>query len=211
MRSLTLALLPTLVLIAGCDRQSTVNEQANASERLSATADNAGAPVDADVNAVSPDEATAAPTTPEAAGKIDRSHQGAAAPTAAFEMPGGGALTLGAFAQRPFLLNVWATWCGPCKIEMPSLDAIAGGGNLAVVAVSQDLDGAKAVQPFFAQMHLKALKPYTDPKNALGQALGNPSLPTTILYDAKGREVWRKTGGMDWATPEAKALLAEAK
>ena len=211
MRSLTSLLLPALVLIAGCDRQSTTNEQANAAERLSGMAENATSPGNADLNAVSPDEVTAAPTTPEATGRIDRSHKGAAAPTAAFEMPGGGALTLGAFAGKPFLLNLWATWCGPCKVEMPALDAIAGEGKLTVVTVSQDLGGAKVVQPYFAKAGFKALQAYTDQETHLSEALGSPSLPTTILYDARGREVWRVTGGMDWTSAAARRLLGEAR
>lgn len=171
--------------------------------------DNATRPINA-ADAVSPDEATADPTMPETTGKPDRSHQGEAVPTAAFEMPGGGALTLGAFAGKPFLLNLWATWCGPCKIEMPALDAIAGEGKLTVVTVSQDLDGAKVVQPYFAKAGFRALKAYTDKETHLSETLGSPSLPTTILYDAKGREVWRVTGGMTWTSAAARRLLAEA-
>lgn len=202
MRSLTLVLLPALVLIAGCDKRSDPAEQAT---RM---IENAGAPVNA--ADTSPDEATApAPAAP--AGAPDHSHKGAAAPTAAFEMPEGGTLTLAAFAGKPFLLNLWATWCGPCKVEMPALDKVAGEGRLAVVTVSQDLDGANVVRPYFAKAGFKALKTYTDPSTNLSQALGNPSLPTTILYDAHGREVWRVTGGMDWTGAAAKKLLAEAR
>ena len=108
------------------------------------------------------------------------------------------------------MLNLWATWCGPCKIEMPALDKIAAEGKLPVVTVSQDMDGAAAVTPYFAAAKFKALKAYLDPKLGFSFALGNPSLPTTILYDASGKEVWRMTGGMDWTSPTARELLAEA-
>jgi thiol-disulfide isomerase/thioredoxin len=203
LRSVTL-LLPVLLpvlLTAGCDRQSPANEQAN---RVAANV--------ADASTPTPDEATApADNGVDVIGKLDRGHKGEAAPAAAFEGPGGAKLTLASFAGKPFLLNLWATWCGPCKIEMPALDTIAAEGKLPVVTVSQDMNGAADVTPYFAAAKFKALKPYLDPKLGFSYALGNPSLPTTILYDASGKEVWRMTGGMDWTSPTARELLGEAK
>lgn len=198
MRSLTL-ILPIL-LIAGCDRQSPANEQA---DRMVANA--------LDANAPTPDEATSpADNGVDVIGKLDRSHKGDPAPTVLFDDPNGVKTTLASFSGKPFVLNLWATWCGPCKIEMPALDKIAAEGKLPVVAVSQDLNGAADVKPYFAAAKFKALKAYLDPKLGFSEALGNPSLPTTILYDATGREVWRMTGGMDWTSPTARALLGEA-
>jgi thiol-disulfide isomerase/thioredoxin len=202
LRSVTLllsVLLPVL-LTAGCDRQSPANEQANgAAANL------------ADASAPTPDEATApADNGVDVIAKLDRGHRGEAAPTAAFDGPGGAKLTLASFAGKPFLLNLWATWCGPCKIEMPALDKIAAEGKLPVVTISQDLDGAADVAPYFAAAKFKALRPYLDPKLGFSYALGNPSLPMTILYDAQGRELWRMTGGMDWTSATARELLAEA-
>jgi hypothetical protein len=78
-----------------------------------------------------------------------------------------------------------------------------------VVAVSQDLAGAEKVAPFFAKGRFARLQPYLDPKVGLSVAL-NAELPTSILYDARGREVWRMTGGMDWTSAAARKLLAEA-
>ncbi|WP_240047494.1 TlpA family protein disulfide reductase [Sphingomonas panacisoli] len=164
-----------------------------------------------DANAPTPDEATApADNGVDVIGQLDRKHKGQAAPTAAFEGPDGAKLTLAGFAGKPFVLNLWATWCGPCKVEMPALDKIAAEGKLPVVTISQDLNGAAAVTPYFAAAKFKALKAYLDPKLGFSAALGNPSLPTTILYDAKGHEVWRMTGGMDWTSPTARDLLGEA-
>ena len=83
-------------------------------------------------------------------------------------------------------------------------------GKLAVVAVSQDMGGEAQVQPFWKSHGLKALTPYTDAKNQLMSAIGAADLPTTILYDSNGKEVWRVSGGLDWTSPEAAALIAQA-
>jgi thiol-disulfide isomerase/thioredoxin len=117
------------------------------------------------------------------------------------------------YAGRPLLVNVWATWCVPCKVEMPTLDALAAleEGRLTVIAVSQDLGGRAKVRRFFETAQIANLEPLTDPDNGLLGAIGGkPALPVTILYDSDGREVWRVMGGVEWDDAEMAKLLAEA-
>ncbi len=138
---------------------------------------------------------------------------GTAAPKAAFAGADGRDVQLSDFAGRPLLVNIWATWCAPCKVEMPTLDALAAleEGKMSVIAVSQDLEGRKPVQAFFKTTRLENLEPYNDADNALLSALGgNVNLPTTILYDSNGKEVWRIAGGVEWDDAEMSKLLAEA-
>jgi thiol-disulfide isomerase/thioredoxin len=138
---------------------------------------------------------------------------GSLAPGAVFAGADGRDVTLSDFAGRPLLVNIWATWCAPCKAEMPTLDALAvlEEGRISVIAVSQDLQGQEPVAAFFRSAAIGNLEPYTDPDNALLAALGNNiALPTTILYDSQGREVWRVIGGVEWDDVEMAKLLTQA-
>ena len=179
------------LLLAGCDRQKPDGPQGG------------GAPSD-----------WAGPRLGqgESAGRLDRSHAGTLAPASAFENPEGGPTTLADFQGKPLLVNLWATWCAPCIAEMPTLDALAAREDkLQVLVVSQDLDGQDKVDAFFAERKFSTLQPYIDPQMGLMTALGVDTLPTTILYDAEGREVWRMTGIEDWQGARAAELIAEAR
>lgn len=124
----------------------------------------------------------------------------------------GNTLDLGA-QDGPVLINLWATWCGPCVKEMPQLDALAGEleGEVRVVTVSQDIRGAEVVTPFFAKGGYARLEPWLDPDTELSaQFTPEGALPLTILFDAKGKEVLRVAGGYAWDSPEAIALIRES-
>ena len=167
---------------------------------------------------VSADEVSAdeAPPTPAIApagrsGSFDRAHAGEAAPTLGFLDPAGKPVTLATFRGKPVLLNLWATWCGPCVKELPTLDALATreAGKLTVIPLSQDMDPAK-VAPFFATKKFRALKAFTDPKMAWVPGVA-ANLPTSILFDSQGREVLRTVGDLDWSGPVAAQAIAEAR
>ncbi|MBU1755743.1 MAG: TlpA family protein disulfide reductase [Alphaproteobacteria bacterium] len=145
-----------------------------------------------------------------ASGEIDRSRAGALMPAVNLVDPAGRVLNLGALQGGPVLLNLWATWCAPCVKEMPLLDDLAGdyGEDLTVIAASQDLQTEK-VQPFFEETGLEHLEPWIDPETQLSMALAE-ALPTTVLYDGAGREVWRVAGELDWSAPEIRAAIDEA-
>ncbi len=162
------------------------------------------------------DKQPATPPQPKAvetpgtdAGKLDATHRGEAVAASAFTAPDGKAITLAAFRGKPLLANLWATWCGPCVKEMPSLDRLAqrSAGRLTVVTVNQT-DDAAAIAKWWASRDLKALRPYRDEEGKLGFDFGSGVLPTTVLYDADGKEVWRIVGGMDWDGARAEELLA---
>ncbi|MGQ0659766.1 TlpA family protein disulfide reductase [Sphingosinicella sp.] len=178
--------------LAGCDRQGAGAPQGEAANQANA----AGA------------AAARYPT-----GRLDRSHAGTAAPTTQFQDPQGRPTSLAAFRGRPLLVNLWATWCGPCIVEMPALDRLAAreAERMQVLAISQDTDGREAVTRFFAARSFQRLQPYLDPRLDIMMALRVDTLPTTILYDAEGREVWRMTGMAEWGDERTTRLLGEAE
>jgi thiol-disulfide isomerase/thioredoxin len=122
----------------------------------------------------------------------------------------GKALTLADFKGKVVVANLWATWCAPCIKEMPSLDrmnARLAPQGLALLAISQDRGGAKVVEPFLEKLGLKSLPVYLDPKGEVQRALGVRGLPTTVVFDAEGRELGRFEGDANWDGADARALL----
>ena len=184
-RALPIALL-TATTAAGCHREAAPTPQAQ--------------------------QAPATPTPPTPGPTVDTSGKGKALPTAAFRTMAGAPATLAGLRGKPVLVNLWATWCAPCVKELPTLDALAKreGGKLAVVPVSEDLEGERVVAPFVKAHGYQALTPDLDPANALLLELKETGLPVTILYGADGRELWRVRGDLAWTGAKAKGLLAQA-
>jgi thiol-disulfide isomerase/thioredoxin len=119
-------------------------------------------------------------------------------------------LTLDNFRSRVVLLNVWATWCVPCRKEMPALDRLQaklGGEEFLVIPLSIDRDGAPAVKRFYREVGVEKLGVYVDPSGRTSRALSVPGVPTTMLIDREGREVARKMGEAQWDGPEMASLV----
>jgi thiol-disulfide isomerase/thioredoxin len=142
---------------------------------------------------------------------VDRSNKGKPAPDVTFKDPDGGDTSLAALRGAPVLVNLWASWCAPCVKELPTLDALsrAKDGKLQIAAISQDTGPHPSVVAFLDAHKITNLEAYQDPKMALSGALGAEVLPTSILYDASGKEVWRYVGDLDWTSAAAAKLLAE--
>jgi thiol-disulfide isomerase/thioredoxin len=135
----------------------------------------------------------------------------------AFDGPSGEKLKLSEFRGKTVLLNLWATWCVPCRVEMPALDRLQGelgGKNFEVVAVNIDTARLERRKAFLDSVGVNKLAFYTDPKadtfQVLKQAGKVIGLPTTILIDDKGCELGVMAGPAEWDGPEALALLRAA-
>ena len=115
------------------------------------------------------------------------------------------------FRGKVILVNVWATWCVPCREEMPTLDALQaelGGDRFEVVALSIDRAGSPVVRRFYDEIGVNNLKMYVDKTMLSMTALRTVGLPTTILIDAQGRELGRLVGPAEWDDPRDGLLLA---
>lgn len=185
--ALSLALLASL---AACDRKAGDAPQANAANAAAA--------------AVAPEPEI------ELAGKLDMTHRGEDAPLGIFRNAQNKPARIADVQGTPVLVNLWATWCGPCVRELPSLDrlAVKAAGKLVILTVSQDDLNSSDPQAYWDEKKFSALQLYTDPKMVLSAAYASGVLPTSVLYDAKGKEVWRIVGGLEWDGPRANTLLA---
>ena len=109
------------------------------------------------------------------------------------------------FRGKVVLLNIWATWCAPCREEMPALDRLQaqlGGPQFEVIALSIDQQGPAVVRRFFDETGIKVLQLYIDPTAQASFRLATVGVPATLLVDRSGREVWRRVGPAKWDAPE---------
>jgi thiol-disulfide isomerase/thioredoxin len=136
-----------------------------------------------------------------------------ALPALVFAGPGGEEKRLGDWKGKVVLLNLWATWCIPCREEMPMLDGLEaelGGKDFEVVAINIERGGAEKAMRFLGETGVKQLRLYTDPTGKLFSTVKAVGMPTTLLIDREGREVGRLVGPAEWHSPEAIALIKAA-
>jgi thiol-disulfide isomerase/thioredoxin len=114
---------------------------------------------------------------------------------------------------RVALVNLWATWCAPCRKEMPALAQLQqelGSADFEVVAISLDRKGAEASAAFIAETGATALALYIEPSGRILDDLQALGLPATVMVDRQGNEIGRLLGPADWASPEGIALVKAA-
>jgi thiol-disulfide isomerase/thioredoxin len=138
-------------------------------------------------------------------------------PDLSFQDASGASKSLADFRGRTVLLNLWATWCVPCRKEMPALDALEqklGGPDFQVVAVNIDTRDPEKPKTFLKEIGVKKLAYYADPTaktfqdlKAIGRAFG---MPTTLLVDPKGCEIGTIAGPAEWSGDDAIKLIEAA-
>lgn len=122
----------------------------------------------------------------------------------------GKSITLADFEGKVTLVNFWATWCPPCIRELPSIDrlqASMASDDFTVVGISIDRGGKPVARRLMRRLKLKHLDLYLDRDSSAARTLGLRNMPTTFLYDRKGREVGKLAGSAEWDTRDAKRLL----
>ncbi len=110
------------------------------------------------------------------------------------------------------LVNFWATWCAPCREEMPSLDALQaemGGEDFAVLTIAAGRNPVPAIQKFYEEQGIENLLVLRDERQVLARGMGVMGLPVSVLIDREGMEVARVIGELDWASPEVKDVIAQ--
>jgi thiol-disulfide isomerase/thioredoxin len=125
----------------------------------------------------------------------------------------GATKSLADFKGKVVLLNIWASWCVPCREEMPALDKLEqelGGKDFAIVAVNIDKGGPEKAKNFLAETGATHLSLYTDPTSKMFAVLKTVGMPTTLVLDRDGKEIGRLVGPADWSSPEAKRVVETA-
>ena len=130
---------------------------------------------------------------------------------AAFVNEAGGELTLADFRGQYVLLNFWATWCAPCRKEMPSLNALQeefGGEGFNVVTVATGRNPPAAILKFFEDVGVTELPRHRDPEQQLARHMAVLGLPISVILNPEGQEIARLRGDADWSSNSAKSIIA---
>lgn len=133
-------------------------------------------------------------------------------PQIPFVDPEGNEHRLGDYKGKYVLVNFWATWCAPCRKEMPGLEALQRdfkGENFEVLTIATTRNTLPAITRFFDEIGVTALPILIDDKSALGREMGVFGLPTTVLLDPDGNEIARLRGDAEWGGESARAIVAE--
>jgi peroxiredoxin len=125
---------------------------------------------------------------------------------------GGHEVSLSSMRGKVVFLNLWATWCEPCRREMPSIETLyekfGKDKSFVILAVSEDSDGSKAVAPYVKQSGYK-FEILLDPRNDVGEAYNVSGIPETFVIDRDGRIVAHHLGPYDWSNPDIRDALQE--
>ncbi|WP_099826218.1 TlpA disulfide reductase family protein [Oceaniglobus indicus] len=128
----------------------------------------------------------------------------------AFSDPDGGEHRLADWQGKIVLLNFWATWCAPCRHEMPALDALQkqlGSDDFEVVTLATGRNAVPAIERFFDEVGVTSLPILLDAKQAVAREMAVLGLPITVILDREGREIARLRGDADWNSDSARAIL----
>jgi thiol-disulfide isomerase/thioredoxin len=132
-------------------------------------------------------------------------------PELSFTDANGKTRSLSEFKGKVLILNIWATWCGPCRKEMPTFDRLQvalGGPDFEIVPLSVDRKGMEVVEKFYAENGIKSLARYvTGSSNEAFEKLALFGLPVTLLINRQGQELGRREGPAEWDSPEITAFL----
>lgn len=145
--------------------------------------------------------------------KLVRSDAPKVLPEIAFQDDAGQPKTLADWKGKVVLVNLWATWCAPCKVEMPSLSRLQaqlGGADFAVLPISLDRQGADLPRKFLTSNGLGNLPLLIDPSAGLAGKLDAIGLPASIILDREGREIARLLGPAEWDSPPAQQVIRAA-